>query len=88
MAALELSKFVPDEWKGRLPVGSRQKDEQIVSMCAWRAMGWSFSEIGHAHCVSKNAALSAVRKVIVADVEESGEPEGAVKSAYEYTGEE
>ena len=87
MAALELSQFVPDEWKGRLPVGSRAKDDQIISMCAWRAMSWSFSEIGRAHGVSKNSAISSVRKVIAADLEESGEPESAVKAAYEYTGE-
>ena len=73
---------------GKLPVRSRAKDEQIVSMCAWRALGWSYSEIGHAHGVSKNAALSAGRKVIAADVEESGEPAGRVLAAYENTGEE
>lgn len=88
MAVLELSRFVPDEWRGRLPLGSRQKDEQIVSMCAWRGMGWSYSEIGRAHGVSKNAAISAVRKVIAADLAESGEPQGRVMASYENTGEE
>lgn len=87
MAAPELSRFVPDEWKGRLPVGSRAKDEQIVSMCAWRAAGWSYQDIGDAHGVSKNSAISSVRKVIAEDLEHTDEPHGVVMAAYENTGE-
>lgn len=68
---------------GPMSAPSRDRDEQIINFCRWRACGWSFKEIGDAHGVTKNATISAVRKVIAADVAESGEPEARVRAAYE-----
>jgi hypothetical protein len=66
---------------------TRARDEQIIEMCALHAEGYSYKQIGEIMGLSKNAAISAVRKVMLADMAESGEPPSRVRAAYEWTAE-
>ena len=67
---------------------SREKDERDLAICAMRANGWSYGEIGEKIGCGKNAAIGTVRRVRRDDLKHSGEPAAIVEAEYEPKGQD
>jgi len=63
-------------------VASRQKDEIVLLWIRLRRLGWGPTRIAKASAVTVQRVSSDTNWVRDADVEESGEPAGAVRGYY------
>ena len=61
---------------------SRERDEEVLQMLAWRRAGRSVTWIEQRLGIAHGIATTATRKVMLADLEESGEPPGIVRAGY------
>lgn len=61
---------------------TREDDERLLEWLRLRSLGHSPRQIADALGTTRNAVLGATRRVLVRDIEQSGEPEGVVRAGY------
>lgn len=63
-------------------IATRAEDERLLDALRLRAEGVAPREIADLHKTTRDAVMGATRRVLVADLAQSGEPEDVVRAGY------
>ena len=63
-------------------IPTRAEDERLLDALRLRREGVPPREIAYLHMTTRDAILGATRRVLVADLAQSGEPEDVVRAGY------
>lgn len=64
------------------PANTRADDERVLAWLRMRGLGFTPREIADVSGTTRNAVLGATRRVLMEDLQQSGEPESAVRAGY------